>query len=253
MKENAYHEMSLTEDLHWWFVGRRQRAFSVLKDLDLARISLSSPAEILEVGCGTGGNLNLLDTFGTVTGVEPNGIALGYCQEKHEGKGFLLLQATAEQVAEVLPDKSFDLICMFDVLEHIDSPVVALKVLRGSLRRESSCLILSVPAFQFLWCGHDVELMHKRRYSKKRLLRELEDAGFEVESTSGFNLILLPLLVFLRLLHKTRVLTNDPGTKMPGSSVNRLLTKLLEVETRVSRHFRLPTGVSIFLVARKGS
>ena len=253
MKESAYHEMSLTENRHWWFVGRRDRARSVLNGLDLFESSGTAEIEILEVGCGTGGNLGLLMEYGTVTAIEPNATALTYSEGRFDGSNHLfLMNGTAEEIPLILPDRKFDLVCMFDVLEHLDTPVEVLRTLKEVLRTDSSCLLVSVPAFQFLWSGHDIDLMHKRRYTKKSLRSDFENAGFEVEMISGFNLVFLPVLTILRILFKLRILRKDPGTKIPTDALNLLLTKVLRLETRLAQHHTLPSGVSIFLVARKG-
>ena len=253
MKESAYHEMSSTENHHWWFVGRRERARSILNGLDFRERSGSAEINVLEVGCGTGGNLGLLLEYGAVTAVEPNAIAFTYCKERFIGNDRLfLLGCNAEQIPSILPEKKFDLVCMFDVLEHLDSPVEVLKILKETLKHDSSCLIVSVPAFQFLWSSHDVDLMHKRRYTKRRLRNDFEAAGFKVEVMSGFNLLFLPLLIALRLLHKLRILQKDPGTNTPVDPLNRVLVKIMHFETRLAQHFILPAGASIFLVARSG-
>jgi 2-polyprenyl-3-methyl-5-hydroxy-6-metoxy-1,4-benzoquinol methylase len=150
MDEAIYRYMREVEDRHWWFVGRRQIVEQVLKTLPLP-----SSARILDAGCGTGGNLAMLSSFGEVTGIERDHWAMAMAMARGPWR-----IESANFPAEV-PEFSekFDLIVLLDVLEHIAEDAATLRTLRGLLA-PGGYVIITVPAFQFLWSRHDVEHHH---------------------------------------------------------------------------------------------
>ena len=141
------------------------------------RIALPPAPRILEAGCGTGGNLAMLARFGRVSAFEPDGDA------RHAARA----KSTADIRDGRLPDQvpfqpeTFDLVAMLDVLEHIDDDVAGLRALCATLQRGGQVLV-TVPAFPFLWSRHDELHHHKRRYRKRGLVAAAEAAGLEVLS-----------------------------------------------------------------------
>jgi SAM-dependent methyltransferase len=240
MHPSAYIEMAQTESRHWWFVGRRTIVESVIK-----RLKLPANAKILEIGSGTGGNLNMLSQYGELSAVEMDATARS-----------IALRNAADQVdirQAVFPaempfrDTKFDLICLFDVLEHIDRDTEALIALKGLLA-EGGRVLITVPAYGWLWSVHDEFLHHKRRYSRTELCRKVGVAGLRTTEITHFNSFLLPLAAVVRLKDKLLASRSSSGNSIPWKPINYLLKFLFSSERHILGRARLPFGVSLLAV-----
>ena len=169
MNPAAYIEMAETESRHWWFLGRRAILSRVI-----ANLALPQNSKILEVGCGTGGNLKMLAKFGEVSALEMDATAREIAAKKTNN----LYDIRAGFCPDDIPfnDQQFDLICMFDVLEHIEKDDETLTSLKKLLNKNGRILI-TVPAYQWLYGPHDEFLHHKRRYSAGELREKFSIAG----------------------------------------------------------------------------
>lgn len=240
MEPKAYLDMIEAQETHWWFRARRK----ILGRL-LGRF-VPAGERVLEVGAGTGSNLPLLSNWGQVTALEPNRFAAD----------FLRLNFEAEVVCEAVPTATqpslhgFDLIAALDVIEHIEQEAQALEFMVRRLR-PGGWLIVTVPAFGFLWSSHDEALHHKRRYRKPELARKLTEAGLEVEFLSYFNTLLFVPALAVRLIDRQR-----PGIARSGSGripamLNRCLAFIFGLEAGLLDRFPLPFGLSVAALARK--
>ena len=241
MQREAFLEMYHNEDRHWWSISRRmivQKVLdSYLPDRDTRRI--------LEVGCGSGGNLELLSKYGDLHAMELDDDA----REMANRRGTCLVEKG------FLPDnipftETFDLICMLDVLEHIDDDLRTLQEIRKRLNPRGK-LLLTVPAHGFLWSAHDVALAHKRRYRKKQLIELIRISGFKTVYATYFNTFLFPVIAVTRFLHNALGKKGGTDVKMPSSFMNDLLIKIFSSEKLLIPRISLPVGVSILLVAEK--
>jgi SAM-dependent methyltransferase len=241
MNPEAYVDMAATESTHWWFRGRRRILDHIIESL-----SLPHSPRILEVGSGTGGNLLMLSRHGSVSAVEMDDKARKLATEKAEAPVTLRAGSCPHDIP--FPGEQFDLICLFDVLEHIDEDVETLAVLREHLAPGGRMLI-TVPAYQWLWSAHDVFLHHKRRYTARALRRALTDSALSVDRITYFNTLLLPLAALARL--KDRIVPGErsSGTGIPAQPVNSLLYAIFSCERRMLARFNLPAGVSLMSIA----
>lgn len=233
------------EDTLWWMVGRR----SVLEDF-LRRAERERPLRrITEIGCGSGGDLEVLARHGQVTGVERSPT--------------LARRARARGLADEIIEQDFfdledrpdsDLYCLFDVLEHIEDDDGFLRRLSGSAP-PGHLLLLSVPACQFLFSRHDALLHHQRRYSAAQLSDLLRANGYSVLRTTYFIFFLFPLVALARLQEKLMEALGRPPTRVRTGEtpawINALLVGILRCEAWLVRHVRLPIGVWVFALARK--
>lgn len=238
MKREAYQEMFDVEDRHWWFVARRKIIRKILDSCfdDHAR-------SILEIGCGTGGNLALLSGYGTVHGVELDEEGLSLANSRK------ICQVKKGALPDSIPFKqAFDLICLLDVLEHIADDQTALQAAKSKLTPGGKILI-TVPAYNFLWSAHDVELHHKRRYNKKELTALLRKTGFTVQYSTYFNTFLFPLIAAARIGNKLFKRTEGTDVTMPTGMINSALTHIFAGERAFLPGFSLPFGVSILALA----
>jgi SAM-dependent methyltransferase len=186
MNPDAYREMANIEKRHWWFAGRRRIIESML-----TRLKLPAGSNILEVGSGTGGNLEMLLKFGSVTAVEKHPWAVRYTQDRF-GTNLRVLEGDFLDLA--FAGEKFDLICAFDVLEHLPDDVAALRRMH-QLLADNGRIILTVPAYRWLWSGHDERLHHCLRYARKELLAIFAAERFILRKRSlPFGLSLLAVL-----------------------------------------------------------
>lgn len=243
MNAEAYREMARVQDEHWWFSGRREILREQLKSLSLPR-----DAAILEVGSGTGANLRLLSEFGEVTGLEMSceAVSLAQTSARNQGLSITLLTGRCPDALTGIT-KRFDLICLFDVLEHIEADTESLAALVRLLKPEGR-LVLTVPAYRWLWGPHDVNCHHVRRYSAHSLERACADAGVSLARLSYFNTVLFPLAVAGRMFEKLSG-RRSGATQTPSAPINKLLAFVFALERHLLKSVRLPFGLSLFAVA----
>lgn len=243
MDQAYYQEMAALEDHHWWFEARRRILKTVLDGLKLG----GAETTVCEIGCGMGGNLELLASYGTLYGCEPEGLALAYAQER--GVGTLAHGA----LPDTLPfgDECFDLIAMWDVLEHVEADEASLHAVYERLT-PGGALVLTVPAYMFLWSNHDVINHHVRRYTKRVLVQKIKQAGFVITHATYFNTLLFPLVTAIRLLNRA-IRRKGSDLAMPSVRLNRMLLRVFASERHWVAQHRLPFGVSILVVAHRSS
>ncbi len=243
MDPQIYQAIVEQEKGHWWFAARRAVARTLLR-----RLKLPAAARILDGGCGAGANLPLLAPFGQVHAFEMNE-SLRQC-------------ATARRIGQVepgslpdgipFPDMQFDLITLFDVLEHIKDDCAALAALASRLK-DNGALLLTVPAFQWLYGPQDRLHHHFRRYGRRELKQKLQEAGLRVEFLNYWNMLLFPVAAAVRLAERLRSDTGQAaGLRTPPSPVNHLLAAVVSVERFLVPIVPLPFGLSLIAVARKG-
>jgi len=234
------------EDVHWWFVGRRRILLSILNQYLGA--GATNGRQILDVGCGTGTMLTHLARFGAARGVDMDLEAVGYCHDRG-------LQQVTQSGADSLPFEkdTFDLVTALDVVEHIDDDLGALREMRRVIK-PGGLLLLTVPAYRFLWGRQDDINLHKRRYVARKLRNRLQTAGFEVERLTYMNSILFPAIAAIRLvrhiLPEPPKLESDFAFPAP-QPLNVLLGAVFGSERYALTRFDIPFGVSIMALARR--
>jgi len=240
MNPAAYLEMAETESRHWWFSGRRAILSRMIESLDLPQNS-----KILEVGCGTGGNLQMLAKFGEVSALELDANARAIAANKTNN----LYDIRAGYCPNEIPfhDRHFDLICMFDVLEHIEQDTETLIAIKQLLTKNGR-ILMTVPAYQWLYGAHDEFLHHKRRYSANQLRKKIIAAGLRSVKISYFNTILFPLAAIVRLKDKLLGNPSAAGTSVPPAPLNKFLSILFSAERFLLERYNLPFGVSLLCV-----
>ena len=247
MHQHTYAIMRRVEESHWWFVGRRQIIKSFLKRIvsDLKTDRSNDALHILDVGCGTGANLEMLSEFGNAEGVDVSSDALSFC----EGRG---LKQVKLGEAEALPyeDNSFDLVTGLDVVEHLDDDRAGLNEMQRVLRTNGRALLF-VPAFMFLWGVQDDISNHRRRYTLSELKTVVENAGLEVERATYVNLSFFAPIFLGRLFMRASGLRPESENNITIGFLNGLMGKLFGAESALLRYLSFPFGVSIICVARK--
>lgn len=238
-----YQTMANIQKNHWWYAARRNIISKTISSLGFTK-----PIEILEVGSGVGANLEALVKHGTVYATDSHEIAVEYTQKlglaKDVQKGCL-----PEDCA--FDGKQFDLIVMFDVLEHIEDDLKTLQVLKKQIKSGGN-LLITVPAFQFLWSSHDVFVHHKRRYTRANLKQLFEKAGYHVTYASYFNFFLFPIIWSIRQLKvmiKGIDINNPKSDSGPVNPViNFILKAIFGLESFLVPKIQFPFGVSLIAI-----
>ena len=242
MEHKLFHQMSQLEEVHWWFVGRR-----AILDALIKRLALPNHATILEAGCGTGGNLAMLNHYGKVSGIEYDTIARELSVRRQIGT------IVAGCLPNILPfrEQQFDMVALFDVLEHLKEDIASLKALRSRLK-SNGWLILTVPANPWMWSDHDVVHHHKRRYTLRHLCRVVKTAGYQITYVSYFNFLLFPLIAAIRISQKWQGKQEERSDlTLPSKFLNSVLTLIFSSEKyAVANRVSIPFGVSLILIAR---
>lgn len=236
MEAAAYASMRESQENHWWFVGRR-KVIAALIDR-VARPPAN--AEVLEAGCGFGGNLPLLKRWGRLSAFEYD----------EDARAFAARIAGVPVEYGALPqkvgfaDKKFDLIAMLDVLEHVEDDLGALAVLRDRLSAGGSMLI-TVPAFPSLWSKHDEVHHHKRRYTRRELEEKIAKAGLVTRKIGYFNSLLFALALVDRLFSKFGREQTDGAVPRP---VNAMFAAIFGLESKFVGRVGFPFGLSLYAV-----
>ena len=238
MDRSAYASMSALESSHWWFVARR----AILDSLIARRIAPGAGAHILEAGCGTGGNLAMLATYGSVDALEYDEGARSLA----EARGLARVEAGMLPEKIGFGDARYDLIALLDVLEHVEADRESLAALRTRLL-PGGRILLTVPAAPWLWSDHDVLHHHKRRYTLAGLTHVAQAAGLRIETAGYFNSLLFPLAVAARVAH--RLLGRKGSTDaQPSALINGLLRRIFASERHMLGRLRFPMGLSLYAI-----
>jgi SAM-dependent methyltransferase len=236
MEKSAYLQMADTEQDHWWFCGRR----AILQRLIAQHLAGKPPQHILEIGAGTGGNLAMLSRFGSLSATEMDDEARAIACSR---TSIVVQPGSLPNALPSFPQK-FNLICLFDVLEHVDDDVGSLRAIRELLAPDG-VLLLTVPAHPWLWSQHDKQLHHKRRYTSASLRAHAASAGMRIQRFSYFNTFLFPLAAAARIIDRIRGGEAASGAEMPSAFVNKILKIIFASEAAALARFNLPVGVSI--------
>ncbi len=241
MFEDVYKANFELEEKYWWFVARNRIVFELLQRF----FSPDEDGYVLDFGCGTGGFAKILSQKYKVICLDPSPIAVKYC--KNRGLE-LVFQSTIDDF--YLQNPNLKAVCALDVIEHIDDDVGTLQKLYKLLENNGK-LVVTVPAYQWLWSNHDVLHMHKRRYTKKHLLKVLSQSGFQVIYISYFNFFLFLPAIIKRLLTRRNNVEEQPPVDPVSDLANKILTKIFLFEKFFLPKVRFPFGLSIIAIARK--
>ncbi len=230
------------EDRHWWYRGRRHVLDGVIE-----RLRLPARARILDAGCGSGRNMVELARHGEVTGIELSPASLALARERRVGE---VVEGSIAQLP--FAADSFELAVCLDVIEHLADDRGALRELRRVVA-PGGVLVVTVPAYQWLWSRHDEINHHHRRYNRTMLLAAANDAGWQFTRTTYFNSLLLPVAIALRALDRVHAKATESSLDLwvPPAPLNWLLQQPLNLEAAaIARGGHIPAGLSLLALLR---
>lgn len=240
MKKFLYEDLYLLEDKHWWHISKRRMVKKMVDKYN----KIKNP-KILDIGCGTGKNLEELQKLGAVYGLDYSPQALEYCRKR----GLKNLKIGRSEKTGLKAD-SFNIITLLDVLEHTDDNKTLKEMNR--ILKKGDIIILTVPAFSWLWSKWDEILHHKRRYSIASLKNLLiANNFFPVKMTYLYSFLILPALIIRKIKGTLCVNNYSSDFKLSNPLFNFLLNNLSKIEFLFAEKFYIPFGTSILAVAKK--
>jgi SAM-dependent methyltransferase len=239
MERAAYQQMAELDQRHWWYRARRE----ILADLIRRVVDPPADSNILEVGCGTGHNFEMLGKFGHVEAIELDEDSRSLAEQR---LGRAISTSPLPELAGV-SDRHYDLIAALDVIEHIDEDAAAIAAIAGKLKPGGK-FIMTVPAHPWMWSAHDTVNHHKRRYSKRALRQLIEGSPLRLDRIGYFNSLLFPAAIAERLASKLRG-KNSGDLALPSAPLNAALERVFAAERHLLGRVPLPPGLSLFAVA----
>jgi SAM-dependent methyltransferase len=242
MERTVYNRLDQLEGQHWWFTARRK----ILKNVISQFAPKKAQLRLMEAGCGTGGNLKMLSTFGKLDAFELDDEA------RVIAKGKLPMDIKSGMLPDHVPYQpgSFDVVVAFDVIEHVEHDVASLASL-GKQLAPGGRLVMTVPAMPWLWSKHDETHHHYRRYTRSSLNDALVQAGLKPVRISYFNTLLFPMIAGIRLLRQALNIKETADDKMPSPAMNSMLKSIFGFESNWVGRVSMPVGVSLLAVAQR--
>lgn len=246
MNKDYYARYAVHERSHWWFTARE----SILRYLLEAKIlaNVEGGLRILNIGAATGRTTEWLASYGEVVTLEYDQECCDYLIQE---KGIDAIQGSITELP--FADASFDLVCAFDVIEHVADDMRGVSEMHRVLRDGGYCYI-TVPALMSLWSNHDVVNHHHRRYTRSGLMTVIRSKFSRIEKSSYFNFFLFPIIWAIRTVGRknNKASTSSDFDAYSSSSIGNLFFEFVfGVERYILKYMDLPIGVSILAIVRK--
>lgn len=239
MRKYLYEDLYRLEEKHWWHISKRRIVQSLIKNYNIVK-----DPKILDVGCGTGKNMEELLIYGPVWGLDNSQDAINFCKDR--GLKNLKL-GDAEDTH--LKSRSFNIATLLDVLEHTDDNKTLQEMKR--ILKKGGLLIITVPAFSWLWSDWDVVLHHKRRYTINQLKDILKLNGLlPLKITYLYSFLVIPAFIIRKIKKIFFKKTYPSDFKLSNSFLNFLLNILSKLEFALAQKIPIPIGTTILVIAR---
>ena len=247
MNNDYYKEYYDIERQHWWFLAREKILSNYIQKLILNGQLNKLDLKILNVGCGTGRSSEYLSEYGTVFSIEFDKDCCNFTSQK---TGLEIINASVTELP--FKDESFDLVCAFDVIEHVENDQLAVFEMKRVVKK-NGIIFITVPAFMALWSHHDLVNHHFRRYK----LNEIQKLFYNQENgkmvfTSYFNFFLfIPIYLLRKISNLLKFDNSRPGSgsdfaTFKSGILSSLLFKVMFFENIfINNKIKLPFGVSL--------
>ncbi|MEO5931417.1 MAG: class I SAM-dependent methyltransferase [Candidatus Kapaibacterium sp.] len=241
MDESLYHLHYKQEESHWWFAARSEIVRRIIERYG----NLNKGDTILDIGCGTGAIMKELSKSYNMVGIDMSPLAVEYSKKRG-------LTNVFQMSAQEFPKEKFNVkaVLLLDVIEHIDDDVDVLKTARDIVGKDGR-VIITVPAYQWMWSAHDVANHHKRRYNSATLRASLAAAGLQPIKMTYYNTLLFPLAALKKLVDRNKdVKGASDAVDQPSALVNSIFKTIFASEKSIVPSINLPYGVSLLTVAK---
>jgi ubiquinone/menaquinone biosynthesis C-methylase UbiE len=244
MDTAEFDKMFEVEETNWWYRGRRHL---VTKWVKRHFERQGRPLRILDIACATGMSFRFLSQYGDIRGIDISEETIRLCKTRGIDR---IVRCDAMKLP--FRDGSFDVVLALDALEHFPDDRLAIREIRR-IAKPGALVLVTVPAFQFLWSPHDVAYHHFRRYTRGELGGKLRDGGLQLHKLSYYSMSVLPPVFAMRKLRKAAQKQGEQAhsdffLKLPGP-VESLLYGIMRTEIGLMDAVSLPFGVSLFCAA----
>ncbi|MSR45910.1 MAG: class I SAM-dependent methyltransferase [Planctomycetes bacterium] len=246
MEQGEYDKILEVEERNWWYRARRHL---IAKWLRRRRVEVGRPLEILDVACAAGMSFRHFAEFGRVRGIDLSSETVRLCRERGIDR---VVQCDAQRLP--FRDESFDVVLSLDALEHLPDDAAGIAEI-ARVARHDALLLVTVPAFMFLWSPHDVAFHHHRRYVASELRQKLSAGGLAVRKLSYYSTSVLPPVWLLRKWRGATAKAAVPAhsdffLELPGP-LETLLYAVMRAEIGLMDFVSLPFGVSLFAACER--
>lgn len=239
MRKDLYEDLYQTESDHWWHRAKRSYVLAMIK-----KYTNRNKKIILDVGCGTGKNMEELSSLGVVFGIDSSDDALMFCKKRG-------LKNIQKGLVEKIPfeKNSLDIVCALDVLEHVDDVAAVSEIHR--VLNVGGALIITVPAFSWLWSKWDEVLGHKRRYSLKTLHKLFPNNKWLIQKQTFIHSFLVLPTYLIRLIKSKSNKQYSSDFQLMNPTLNLILGFLSHLEQTAIKRYDMPFGTSLLCVIQK--
>jgi ubiquinone/menaquinone biosynthesis C-methylase UbiE len=240
-----FDKMFEVEETNWWYRGRRALVTKWLRRHFVR--NGSRPLRILDVACATGMSFRFLSQFGSVRGIDISQETIRLCKTRGIDR---IVQCDAMKLP--FRDASYDVVLALDALEHFPDDAAAIREIRR-VAKPGALVLVTVPAFMFLWSPHDVAYHHFRRYRRGELGAKLREGGLRLDKLSYYSMAVLPPVYAMRKMRgaaqkQGEQAHSDFFLKLPRP-VESALYGVMRAEIGLMDLVSLPFGVSLFCAA----
>jgi len=244
MEKSEYFRMYTLESDFWWY-----KVLHDLVELTIGKKKKNGAISLFDAGCGTGRMMEILQKYGSVSGIDYSADAIGFA-EKRGLKNIELGDLNEYN----FKNDSYDVIVCLDVLYHtgILNDLAVVEKFHHALKKDG-ILIINLPAFGYLKRSHDAVVHAKKRYRKNPFVKELKNIGFSIVN-SGYRMPHLYFIILITKLFQRNGKSNESDSDLQEISgwLNNLLYNFGKFENWwLTRGFSLPVGSSLFIVAKK--
>lgn len=235
MQPQHLQELAELESTYWWHVAKRQLITEVLSKF------APPPGLLVEGGIGSSRNLLEFSRLGyEVSGydVMPEAVDLG------REKGLSRVAVHDLEQPWPVEERSLRAVVLLDVIEHVEHPVTVLSHVKRALRPDGA-VVVTVPAYQWMFSEWDRLLGHYRRYSPAMLQQQASDAGLKVSWMTHWNSFTFPAAVATRCWERMFSARKKADFPRVSPRVNDLLLRAAGVERRLLLKVGVPFGLSV--------
>lgn len=248
MQTEYYKEYYTLERTNWWFLARKK----ILQDQVAKLFAGAGKIRILNVGAALGASSIMLQEFGEVVSLEYNEECCDFVNQQL-GLGFIQGSITALPFS----DNEFDLVCAFDVVEHVQEDQLALSELHR-VCKPGGYTFTTVPTFKMLWSEHDVINEHVRRYTMRNYLALFDRKICSIHFKSYFNFFLFPFVFTFRILSSMlkgkdqKKAPRSDNSKISNGFISKILYRIFWTETFfLKKGLKFPVGISLMVISKK--
>ena len=248
MDAELYKAFNVVEEKHWWFVARRSYIYNFLSRF----MPCDGSLKFAEIGAGTGGNFTMLTHFGELDAIEMDENAIKLASLKADENDRLISIQRGWLPDNIPLNGQYDCVLALDVVEHVSEDKDAIESLI-ELVKPNGYVLVTVPAYQWLWSAHDEVNHHYRRYTAKSLKAHFDQSHVTVVKLGYFNTLLFPIALVRRLSQRLSKGPKNPHAdlEIPGKLTNQILKFIFSLEAKWAGALTMPFGLSVIAMIRK--